>query len=324
MLSFEEILKQLETGISGLEYNHPPVNLYEPIKYILSLGGKRIRPALTFLAFNLYRDNTEACLKPALALEVFHNFTLLHDDLMDQADMRRHKPTVHKVWSPNTAILSGDAMLISAYQLIAETQPVYLKRILDLFSKTSLEICEGQQYDMEFECRSDVEEAEYIEMIRLKTAVLLACALKMGAILAEAPQSDEDHLYQFGINIGLAFQLQDDLLDVYGDSSTFGKNIGGDIIVNKKTFLLINALEKASLKDRETLLEWIDKRNFDPEEKINAFTEIYDKNHIREITERKIEEFYKKAIFHLSSLTVSSDKLAVITSVTDQLMNRQS
>ncbi|MCC8142656.1 MAG: polyprenyl synthetase family protein [Tannerellaceae bacterium] len=331
MLSFETILNQIENGISNLKYDHPPTNLdhpptnlYEPIRYILSLEGKRIRPALTFMAFNLYKENTASCMQPALALEVFHNFTLLHDDLMDQADIRRHKPTIHKVWSPNTAILSGDAMLISAYQLIAQTPEKYLKEILDLFSTTALEICEGQQYDMEFEGREDVDEKEYIEMIRLKTAVLLACALKMGAILADAPQADQENMYQFGINIGLAFQLQDDLLDVYGDSATFGKKIGGDILTNKKTFLLINALKKASEPERKMLTDWQHRKEFIPEEKIRIFTEIYNQNKIKETTIQKIEEFYLKAMSHLSGLSVAPKKLSVLISVTNQLMNRQS
>ena len=197
------------------------------------------------MAYNLYKEDVERALPTALGLEIFHNFTLLHDDLMDEADMRRNKPTVHKVWNANTAILSGDAMLIAAYQWIGQTEATHLKPILDLFTQTAMEICEGQQYDMEFETRRDVSVDEYLEMIRLKTAVLLACALKMGAILAHAPEADAEHLYQFGIEIGLAFQLQDDLLDVYGNAATFGKNIGGDILCDKKTYLLINAFRKA-------------------------------------------------------------------------------
>ena len=211
MLSFNEILQKIEQEIAQLQFTYPPKSLYEPIEYILSLGGKRIRPALVLMACNLYKEEVDAAIKPALGLEVFHNFTLLHDDLMDEADKRRNKPTVHKVWNANTAILSGDAMLIAAYQLIEETAPESLKEILHLFTATALEICGGQQYDMEFESRTDVSEAEYIEMIRLKTAVLLACALKMGAIVGNAPKEDAEALYQFGIHIGLAFQLQDDL-----------------------------------------------------------------------------------------------------------------
>ena len=275
MLSFKEIQEKIEREIGQLEFDCPPKSLYEPITYILSLGGKRIRPALVLMAYNLYREDVEKAIRPAIGLEVFHNFTLLHDDLMDQADKRRNKPTVHKVWNANTAILSGDAMLIAAYQLIGETAPEHLKEVLDLFTRTALEICGGQQYDMEFESRMDVSEEEYLEMIRLKTAVLLACSLKTGAILAGASREDAENLYRFGINIGLAFQLQDDLLDVYGDTRTFGKNIGGDILCNKKTFLLINALRRAEGEQKVQLEHWIARKDFDAAEKIAAVTNIY-------------------------------------------------
>ena len=262
MLSFNEILEKVEHEISQLSFEYPPKSLYDPIEYILSLGGKRIRPALALMACNLYKENIDNVINPALGVEVFHNFTLLHDDLMDKADKRRNKPTVHKVWNDNTAILSGDAMLIAAYQLIGKTEPDYLKEVFDLFTETALEICGGQQYDMEFESRMDVTEPEYIEMIRLKTAVLLACSLKIGAITGGASKEDAANLYDFGINIGLAFQLQDDLLDVYGDTATFGKNIGGDITCNKKTFLLIHAFELASPEQKAVLNDWIGKTTF--------------------------------------------------------------
>lgn len=283
MLSFNEILQKVEREISQLSFDYPPKSLYDPIEYILSLGGKRIRPALALMACNLYKENIDNVINPALGIEVFHNFTLLHDDLMDKADKRRNKPTVHKVWNDNTAILSGDAMLIAAYQLIGKTEPDCLKEIFDLFTDTALEICGGQQYDMEFESRTDVTEPEYIEMIRLKTAVLLACSLKIGAIIGGASQEDADNLYDFGINIGLAFQLQDDLLDVYGDTATFGKNIGGDITCNKKTFLLIHAFELASPEQKAILTSWIDKTQFIPTEKIEVFTNIYNELHLKEI-----------------------------------------
>lgn len=323
MLSFENILDKIESGISGLHFDTPPKSLYDPIEYILSLGGKRIRPALVLIAYNIYKTDADKAIKPALGLEVFHNFTLLHDDLMDEADKRRNKPTVHKVWDNNTAILSGDAMLISAYQLIGETPPPYLSRILSLFTTTALQICGGQQYDMEFESRMDVSEDEYIEMIRLKTAVLLACALKMGAILGDASESDADHLYQFGINIGLAFQLQDDLLDVYGNSATFGKNIGGDIICNKKTFMLINALKLASPEQKETLLLWINKKVVDPQEKIKAVTAIYNELQLKKLSGSKIEMYYDNAMKHLTHLHVTSEKLDVLKNICNNLMHRE-
>ncbi len=324
MLSFEEILQKVETEISRLTFDCPPKSLYDPIEYILSLGGKRIRPALVLMACNLYKDDVEEAMNPALGIEVFHNFTLLHDDLMDKADKRRNKPTVHKVWNENAAILSGDAMLIEAYRLIGETEPRCRKKVFDLFTITALEICGGQQYDMEFELRTDVTEAEYIEMIRLKTAVLLACSLKAGAIIGGASEEDADNLYKFGINIGLAFQLQDDLLDVYGDTATFGKNIGGDICCNKKTFLLIHAFELASPEQKMALESWMGKAQFIPAEKIKAFTDIYDALHLKEITEAKMRGYYDKAMSHLSNLNVTWERLTVLKDLSSRLMNRKS
>lgn len=324
MLSFNEILQKIENEISQLSFECPPKSLYDPIEYILSLGGKRIRPALALMACNLYRENIDNVINPALGIEVFHNFTLLHDDLMDKADKRRNKPTVHKVWNDNTAILSGDAMLIAAYQLIGKTEPEHLKEVFDLFTATALEICGGQQYDMEFESRTDVTEAEYIEMIRLKTAVLLACSLKTGAIMGNASTEDATNLYEFGINIGLAFQLQDDLLDVYGDTATFGKNIGGDIICNKKTFLLIHAFELASMEQKQTLKDWIGKESFNPAEKIKTITAIYNTLNLKDITTAKMQGYYDKAMEHLSALNVSPEKLTILKEVSNHLMYRQS
>ena len=324
MYAFNDILQKIEQEIAQLQFPHPPKSLYDPIEYILSLGGKRIRPALVLMACNLYKEDVEDAVKPALGLEVFHNFTLLHDDLMDEADMRRNKPTVHKVWNANTAILSGDAMLIAAYQLIGETKSESLKEILNLFTVTALEICGGQQYDMEFESRTDVTEEEYIEMIRLKTAVLIACALKMGAIAGNASKADAEALYQYGINIGLAFQLQDDLLDVYGDTATFGKNIGGDILCNKKTFMLINALRRASDAQKAELESWISKKTFDPAEKIAAVTDIYCQLHLKELSEDKIHIYYEQAMKCLASLNVAPERLNILKEVSVRLMNRQS
>lgn len=324
MLSFKEIQEKIEREIGQLEFDCPPKSLYEPITYILSLGGKRIRPALVLMAYNLYREDVEKAIRPAIGLEVFHNFTLLHDDLMDQADKRRNKPTVHKVWNANTAILSGDAMLIAAYQLIGETAPEHLKEVLDLFTRTALEICGGQQYDMEFESRMDVSEEEYLEMIRLKTAVLLACSLKTGAILGGVSREDAENLYRFGINIGLAFQLQDDLLDVYGDTKTFGKNIGGDILCNKKTFLLINALRRAEGEQKAQLEHWIARKDFDAAEKIAAVTNIYNVLGLKELSEAKMQTYYAEGMKNLAALSVSEERLAVLKEVTSRLMFRQS
>jgi geranylgeranyl diphosphate synthase type II len=326
MLSFEQVLQITETAIRQLRFDAQPRSLFDPIEYILSLGGKRIRPAFTLMACNLYRENIEEALKPALGMEVFHNFTLMHDDLMDEADRRRSQLTVHKKWNQNVAILSGDAMLISAYQLIAETAAPFLKEMLALFSQTALEICEGQQYDMEFESREDVTEEEYIEMIRLKTAVLLACCLKAGALVGGASGEDAGHLYRFGIYTGLAFQLQDDLLDVYGDPQIFGKNIGRDILCNKKTFLLIHAMKQASDKQKEIIKHYqaTGEKIFTPEEKIAAITAVYTDLNIRELTREKIQRYHMLATSELTHLHVPPENLTVLRDVCNRLLERES
>lgn len=321
MRTFEEICRTIEEALARLTFDQPPRSLFDPITYTLSLGGKRIRPALALMACDLFGGKNEDVLQPALGLEVFHNFTLLHDDLMDEADRRRDKPTVHKLWNPNVAILSGDAMLICAYQLVAKAND---KAILELFSRTALEICAGQQYDMEFESRSDVTEEEYLEMIRLKTAVLLACALKVGAMIGGASTADADALYDYGIHIGLAFQLQDDLLDVYGDPKTFGKNIGGDILCNKKTFLLINALSAASEEQRQVMEDWMARKTYDAQEKIAAFANLYNELSIRDLTERRIEDYYRMANEDLARLSIAPETLSVLKGTCDRLMKRKS
>ena len=270
-----ELSDKINGYLSEMPYMREPKGLYAPIEYVLSLGGKRIRPVLMLLAYNMYKEDVDCILPQAAGIETYHNYTLLHDDLMDKADMRRNKPTVHKVWDDNTAILSGDAMLVLAYRLMADCQEKYLKRVMDIFTQTALEICEGQQWDMEFETRTDVTVPEYIEMIRLKTSVLLSAALKIGAVLGDASEEDARKLYDFGIQMGLAFQLQDDYLDVYGDPKVFGKNIGGDILCNKKTFMLINALALGNPRQKEELDRWISCAEYCPEEKIKAVTGIY-------------------------------------------------
>jgi len=322
MKTLDSIKQRVELAVSQLNFTNQPGSLYSPIEYILSLGGKRIRPVLSLIVCDLYSGDVEPVVNPALGIEVFHNFTLLHDDLMDAADKRRNKPTVHKVWNANTAILSGDAMLIVAYQLISETPNEYLKEVLSLFTATALDICGGQQYDMLFESRLDVTEDEYLEMIRLKTAVLLACSLKTGAIIGGASDKDASLLYDFGVNMGLAFQLQDDLLDVYGNPEVFGKNIGGDILCNKKTYLLINALKKANAEQREALVDWIGKEHFSPQEKIVYFTAMYLELGIKELTENKIRYYYTEAINRLSQLSVYPSRTQLLKTVCEDLMNR--
>ena len=288
MKTSNEILNSINTFIEQLPYERKPFSLYEPIQYVLSLGGKRIRPALMLLTYQLYKDQPEDIMMPAVALETYHNYTLLHDDLMDNADLRRGHATVHKRWDANTAVLSGDSMLVLAYERMAQVPTNMLGAVLPLFTETALEIGEGQQYDMEFEQRNDVTEAEYIEMIRLKTSVLLACAVKIGAILAGADVKDADNLYQYGEQLGLAFQLQDDLLDVYGDPAVFGKAIGGDITSNKKTYMLINAFLLADDRQRRELHRWVDAKEFDRQEKIAAVTKLYNEIGIRRLCEEKI------------------------------------
>lgn len=301
-MEITELQSIVSKEVEKLNWNIAPQNLYTPIAYALSMGGKRIRPLSTLLACDLFGGKPEDAIKPALALEVFHNFTLLHDDIMDRAEMRRGKPCVHVKWNDCTAILSGDAMLIKAYQLLEQCNPTLLPQLLKIFSQTAAEVCDGQQYDIDFESRLDVTEVEYIEMIRLKTAVLLAASLKIGAICGGASNIDAQLLYEFGIAVGLVFQLKDDLLDVYGDFKSFGKEIGGDIACNKKTFLLINALQKATGKEKEELLGWIEKKEFDRKEKVEAVTRIYDSLHLRSTTEQKMREYYNQAIEALNQV----------------------
>lgn len=320
--SFAQLLDKVNAHIEQLDYAHEPMNLYDPVKYILSLGGKRIRPAMMLMAYNMYRDDVEQILDPALALEIYHNFTLLHDDLMDHADVRRGKPTVHKRWDANTAILSGDVMLTLADVYMSRVDDAHFREVMATFHKTSIEIAEGQQYDMDFETRIDVTEAEYIEMIRLKTSVLLACALKIGAILGGATEEDAQHLYRLGECIGLAFQLRDDYLDVYGDPKVFGKKIGGDILCNKKTYLYINALRLANQEQRAELDRWATATEIDPEEKITAVTAIYTALGLPEKSRAIEEHYYTLAKAELEALGVSDSQKAVLAQFMAMLMER--
>ena len=322
MKKFNEVTDIVSAEIEKLDWTMQPAGLYEPIAYVLALGGKRIRPALTLMACNLFSDEIDNAVAPALGIEVFHNFTLLHDDIMDRADIRRGRPTVHKKWNDNTAILSGDVMQIAAYQLIAQTPAEHLKAVLDLFSTTAKEICEGQQYDVDFENRDEVLADEYLEMIRLKTAVLLACALKTGAIIGGATTNDANELYQFGINLGLAFQLKDDLLDVYGNEATFGKKIGGDILCNKKTFMLINALKLAKGDDFEKLSNYLKKSFQQPEDKIKLVTEMYNKLSVKKICEDKMIFYFDKAVANLDKIQVNEAKKHELRNLATKLLDR--
>ena len=323
MFTASELLDIVRGHIAGLQFTRTPKGLYDPVSYVLSLGGKRIRPVLMLMAYNLYREDVKSILQPATGIEVYHNYTLLHDDLMDRADMRRGKATVHKVWNDNVAILSGDAMLVLAYQFMAQCASEKLKDVMDLFSLTALEICEGRQLDMEFEQRKDVKEGEYIEMIRLKTSVLLAASLKIGAILGGASKEDADALYDFGVNLGLAFQLKDDLLDVYGDPLRFGKNIGGDILCNKKTYLVIKAFEHANTDQEALLNDWFTRETFDPQEKIAAVTRLYNEIGVKALCENRIVEYSKRASESLNRVNVPAENKQELETMMNELMHRE-
>lgn len=322
MLKSEEVLSIVNEAIQSLPFNRQPTSLYEPVRYVLSIGGKRMRPVLMLLAYNLFKDNPQSILNQACALETYHNYTLLHDDLMDNADLRRGHETVHKRWNANTAILSGDSMLVLAFQQMAQCPENKLKAVLDLFTETALEIGEGQQYDMDFEHRMDVREDEYIEMIRLKTSVLLACALKMGALLADASADDADLLYKFGEQIGLAFQLQDDFLDVYGDTKVFGKAIGGDIVSNKKTFMLINAFLRANEQQRAELHRWVEATEFVEQEKIAAVTRLYNEIGIDTLAQERIDHYFKQGLACLEAVKIDAERKEQLTAYVYKLMKR--
>ena len=324
MYTSEELLKKVNEALDNLVYDRQPASLYDPIKYVLSIGGKRVRPVLTMLSYNLYKDDPLSIMPQAIGLETYHNFTLLHDDLMDHADMRRGHETVHKKWDANRAILSGDTMLLQAFERVEDCDPAKLPAIFKVFIQTTLEIGEGQQLDVEFETRNDVTEDEYIEMIRLKTSVLLACACKVGAIMADAPAEDVENMYKFGEKLGLAFQLQDDLLDVYGDPAVFGKNIGGDITSNKKTYMLINAVNRANAAQREELMKWVEAKEFDRNEKVKAVTELYNEIGIRELCQKKMDEYYQESLVYLAKINQPEERKAELKAYAAEMMKRQS
>jgi geranylgeranyl diphosphate synthase type II len=322
MKTSQDILTLVNDFLTSLPYERKPKSLYEPVEYVLAIGGKRIRPVLMLMGYNLWREHPEDILMPAVGLETYHNYTLLHDDLMDNADMRRGHQTVHRRWDANKAILSGDSMLVLAYQRVAQVPADKLPQVLHLFTETALEIGEGQEYDMTFETRNDVTEDEYIEMIRLKTSVLLACALKIGALLADAPQEDAERLYRLGEQVGLAFQLQDDLLDVYGDPKVFGKTIGGDITSNKKTYMLINAFNRANAEQRKELERWVSAKEFDRAEKVAAVTRLYDEIGIRQLCEEKINYYFEQARQTLAEVNLPAERKQALSAYMDELLHR--
>jgi geranylgeranyl diphosphate synthase type II len=322
MKTSDELLKLFNQALDELPLDKAPSRLYDPIRYVLSMGGKRIRPTMCLMACELFSDEPEKALIPALALEVFHNFTLLHDDIMDKAPTRRSMDCVHIKWDENVAILSGDAMQILAYQILGNAPTDYLKECLPLFSQTAIEVCEGQQFDMDFETQDVVTVDEYMNMIRLKTAVLLAASLQMGAIAGGASETDAELLWEFGLSTGLAFQLKDDLLDVYGCPETFGKRIGGDIACNKKTFMLINALDKA---DPETLAElqgWLSDTSRPEQQKIDAVTSIYNKLNIKELCILEMEKHQRRAFQALDRVSVPESRKLHLIQLANELTDR--
>ena len=314
--------KEFLSYLESKQWIHEPKNLYEPIDYILKLGGKRIRPVLTLMAADIFSSDFKKALPAALAVEVFHNFTLIHDAIMDAAPLRRGKATVHEKWDTNTGILSGDAMLILAYQYFENYEPIVFQKLAKLFSKTALEVCDGQQLDVDFETRNDVTIPEYIKMIRLKTSVLVAAALKMGAIVAEANNENANLIYDFGLNLGLAFQLQDDYLDTFGDPETFGKQVGGDIIENKKTYLYLKALEVATEDDKGKLAYLYRKKLADSTDKISDVKRIFELNDIPLLIKQEIENYTEKAFNTLTQMDIKDTDKQNLKNFGLWLMNR--
>ena len=317
-----QLIELINNRLEELSYGEEPTELYEPIRYIMSLGGKRMRPLLVLLAYRLFKDDVESILDQAIAVEVFHNFTLMHDDIMDEAPLRRGQATVHEKWSESVAILSGDVMLVKAYDLLLEA-PGNLKQIIKDFNECAAGVCEGQQFDMNFEQLPTVSEDTYINMIRLKTAVLLGYSLKLGAMLANASQEEAQKLYDFGVQVGIGFQLKDDLLDVYADQAKFGKQVGGDIISNKKTFLLLKALELADTDQKADLDKWLNAENFDNTEKVQDVMRIYDEIGIRQLTLAKMDDYFANGFNALDGINVPAEKKTALSDFTTYLINRE-
>jgi geranylgeranyl diphosphate synthase type II len=323
MRELQDLQLLIDDAVNNLKYPAYPAELYEPISYILSMGGKRMRPALLLMACDLFGGDVEKALPPALAIEVFHNFTLMHDDIMDKAPLRRGRTTVHEKWNQNAAILSGDVMLIEGYKLMMQVEDRLLRTILDIFNDTAVGVCEGQQLDMDFEIRNDVKIDEYIYMIRLKTAVVLGGALKIGSILGGADMKDAELIGEFGVNLGLAFQLQDDILDVFGSPEKFGKQVGGDIISNKKTYLLIKSLELAGASQKAELNNWIAAATFDNCEKVEAVTDIYDALNVKQHAETTMLAYADKAFKALEKINLPEENKQYLRDFADSLMVRE-
>lgn len=325
MNKISEYQQRIEQALKDKHYGANPKELYEPIRYIMSLGGKRLRPVLVCLGCDFFGEPFEKAMHAALAIEIFHNFTLVHDDLMDNAPLRRNQQTVHEKWNGNTAILVGDAMVIAAYQELNKLDAKYLPQLVSIFSQTALQVCEGQQLDMNYEKVQKVSIQQYLKMIELKTAVLVGASLKMGAIIGNAREEDANGLYDFGKHIGIAFQLQDDILDVYADEKKFGKQKGGDIIANKKTYLLLKAIEMAEGNRymKEELYQWINAPSFDAAEKVEAVTNIYNFLNVKELARNEMKKYYDTALACLTNIPVSEQKKQVFIDFADSLMVRE-
>lgn len=320
--SIEELQDIISRAIEEVDLPLEPSELYKPIRYLLSIGGKHLRPVLVLMTADMYQFDLTKVLPQALGVELFHNFTLMHDDIMDEAPIRRGEITVHEKWNANVAILSGDVLFVKAYQLIVKTESRFLHKILGLFNKTAIEVCEGQQLDMNFETQVDVSMSSYLKMIRFKTAVLLACSLKIGAIVADASDEDQENLYHFGIHIGIAFQLMDDILDVYGDKKDFGKQVAGDILSNKKTCLYITAHEKANIEQRKVLDYYFSHQNFEPKQKVLEVIKVYNSIGVKEFCLKMMKENHAIAIGYLNAVSVPEDRKSVLFKFIEILMLR--
>jgi geranylgeranyl diphosphate synthase type II len=319
-----DFLKAINQEIAQVQYGQSPVELYQPIEYLMDLGGKRMRPLLTVMAASMFTEHWQTAVRPAIGVEVFHNFTLMHDDIMDKAPLRRGKPTVHAKWNDNIAILSGDVMLVCAYELMLDVEDSKLKNVLRRFNRTAAEVCEGQQFDMNFESLEDVSTQDYIQMIKLKTAVLLGFALELGGIIGGADQTTCQHLNEIGNCIGLGFQIKDDILDVYADPDKFGKQVGGDIIANKKTFMLIEAKKQANGSQKEALEKWLSAKEFDAVQKVKAVTEIYNDLNIRQQAETLMSDYFDRAFACIELLNAPASSKAVLRDFATWLISRES
>jgi geranylgeranyl diphosphate synthase type II len=324
LVAFKDLIDfELEEFNKSL-LNKRPSSLYDPIKYTLDLGGKRMRPLLTLIACDLFDGNVSDAVKPALGIEIFHNFTLLHDDIMDKAPLRRNQPTVHKKWNADIAILSGDTMFVQSFQFVMQSPAGHLKQVMEVFTKTAIEVCEGQQMDMDFESQTNVSIPQYIKMIGLKTSVLLAGSMKIGAIIGGAREEDAHHIYEFGKNLGIAFQLQDDILDVFGSSQKVGKQTGGDIVSNKKTYLLLKAMDMADRYKKEELQLWMHTTAVDPIEKVEAVKSIYEYLGVKTLAETEMHKYYEKALTHLNEIPCNQSKKEQLKYFAESLMQRES